>query len=139
MQESEMQPSSHVINREKESLSFTLETTGASTSLQMPIGNNNSAPAANWRSEIDFRVSQQTVNQGHGFMVSQADQYRSWSGAAASPSVRNQRESPARPSVSPDQLQQRQHQIHATSPPNARFSPHDRYFHHHTLILERML
>jgi hypothetical protein len=128
MQESEMQPSSHIINREKESLSFTLDT-GASTSLMMPIGNTTSAPAANWRSEIDFRVSQQTVNQGHGLMVSQADQYRSWSGAATSSSVSSQRDSPARPSISPDQLQQRQQQIHATSPPKA----HDRYFHHHSI------
>ncbi|KAG0622109.1 hypothetical protein M758_3G072800 [Ceratodon purpureus] len=119
MEESVIQLNSNM-NRVKENLSFTLET-GTPTSLQMPIG--STSPPTNWRSEINFRDSQQAVNQSHGLMVSQADQYTSWSGAAASSSVSSQRDSSARPSVSPDQLQP---QIHASYSPNSRFSAHDR-------------
>ena len=127
--QSVVQANSH-IRSVKENLSFTLEP-GASKSLQMPIG-SASAPAANWRSDRSFRDSPQPVNQSHGVLVSQADPYSSWWGAATSSSVSSQRDSSARSSVSPhDELSQ---QIHANSSPNSHFSAHDRYRYYHSFL-----
>lgn len=85
---------------------------------------------ANWAlSEVDFRDSQ-NVNQrsmtrptSHGLIIPQADQYRSWSGAATSSSMSSQGDSTARFSGSPEPQQP---QMRLNPPSNSGSSTLDR-------------
>lgn len=86
---------------------------------------------ANWAlSDVDFRDSQ-NVNQrimtrptSHGLIIPQADQYRSWSGAATSSSMSSQGDSTARFSGSPEPQQP---QMRLNPPSNSGSSTLDRY------------
>lgn len=99
---------------------------GTPSTFLMPNPNAPSNPA---HAEADFHVSQQvnqrimTQSASHGLMVSQADRYRPWSGAATSSSVSSQGDSSARLSASPEPQQP---QIHHNPLPNSQNSTLDR-------------